>query len=81
MRRISKLARKTTKMKSSDETEKRVETQLPPQTIEQMMNTLLSSIIAKHQQAIYTQLMELQTSLQQTIKKEETDEKNQKDNS
>lgn len=46
-----------------------------PQSIEQVMNTVLSSIIAKHQHAIYAQLMELQKSLQQQPKKE-TDEKN-----
>ncbi len=76
MRRIGKLARRTTQMKSSDEPQKVVETPQPPQSIEQMMNTLLYSIIAKHQHAVYNELMQLQKSLQQATKKEGQDEKN-----
>ena len=68
-------------MKPTDEIQKHVEPQLPPQTIEQMLNTMLYSIIAKHQHAVYAQLMELQKSLQQTTQLGEQNEKNQKDNS
>lgn len=81
MRRIGKLARRTSQMKPTDEIEKPVEPQLPPQTIEQMLNTMLYSIIAKHQREVYAQLMELQKSMQQTTKKEEENENNKKDNS
>lgn len=76
MRRIGKLSGRTPQMKPSDEPQKVAETPQPPQSIEQMMNTMLYSIIAKHQQAVYNDLMQLQKSLQQATKKEGQDEKN-----
>lgn len=44
------------------------ETQVSVPNIENMMNSILASLIAKHQNAIYQQLLQLQNTLQQDMK-------------
>lgn len=56
------------KLQAEEVTETPQEPSQPPRTLEQMMNSILVSLVTKHQQSIYQQMQEMEKSLLSKLK-------------